>query len=615
MEEKIKNTKIIVNKEDELTDIVSGILEAESERVILTFAEESDILISPINLSVLLETADDENKLLVAQIIKNPTGVRNSSIAGLVTTDSPSGPTEELWEEAQKKKNQRLEPKTIKKEEPKEEVEPESTESGFERKINEAIQKSREEIANKRKDGPVEEDGILLSLDQDIPTENKEPEILIDELPVEDVKKEKVTNIKNPKPKFNPFKNFDIKKLWPFKKGETSSNTSKFKKLLPIIIISLVLVAIISVVIYIQTVPFVKVAIYVEAKEVSIEETFTGDSNITEIDFETLKIPIKTDSVEKDRSSSIKATGKAYKGDKATGKVNLTFVKASCVEVSPINLNSGHVVTTSGKSYSLDSAVSINCNGVPVEASVRAVELGSEYNIESNQFFTVQGYQSTELFGLNGSAFTGGSKQEYTVLAQRDIDSGTDSLKETAIEEARGELEEKGENWEVIGDSVKCDIVKDSVKTSVAVGAAAGDVDLSVKVSCSATYYFVDGLDEGITTLLTEEAVTQNLFDSEDNLELTLSDTIEKTLSIIENTKDSIKIKLIAKGNVMPNVNKEAIANELKGDKWDEGLEYIKSLSFSDKESTASFYPKNFLAKYPFFPKRQGGIIVEIQDL
>lgn len=617
MEEKTKNTKIIVNREDELTDIVSAIIEANDERIILTFAEESDILISPVNLSVLLETADEEEKLLLAQIIKNPTGIRNSTVAGLVTTDSPNAPSEELWEEALKKRTERLEPKPIKKSVQEEEKtkEPEIKESVFEKKINEAIQRSREEIKNKKTDNNVEQDGVFLSLDKDLPVE-KEPEIIVEDENIPNVEPTPAVIVK---PKgISPFsfiKNFDFKKLWPFKKDAEMDNKSKIRKLIPIIILSLVAVAAISIVIYTQTVPFVKVAIYVESKEVSIEKIFTGDSEITAIDFTQLKIPIKTDSVEKDRSSSIKATGKAYKGDKATGKVNLTFVKSSCAGVSPVNLNSGHVISTSGKSYSIDSAASINCNGVPVEVNTHAVELGSEYNIEGNQFFTVQGYQSTEVFGLNSNAFSGGSKQEYTVLAQRDVDGGVESLKETAIEEAETELQEKGDGWEIINDSVVCDTVKDSIKTSVAVGSSAGDVDLDVKVSCSATYYLVEGFDEGITTLLTETAVSENLFESDNNLALTLSNTIEKTISIVENKKGSTKIKLLAKGNVMPNINKEEIANELKGDKWSVGLEYIKSLKFSDKDSSASFYPKNFLAKYPYFPRRHGGIIVEIYDL
>ena len=81
MEESNKITKIVVNSEDELTDIVSGIQNAKTEKIILTFAEESDILISPINLAVIKETADEIEKVLVCQIIKNPTGLRNSKMA------------------------------------------------------------------------------------------------------------------------------------------------------------------------------------------------------------------------------------------------------------------------------------------------------------------------------------------------------------------------------------------------------------------------------------------------------------------------------------------------------------------------------------------------------
>ena len=111
MDEIKKNTKLVIGRDDELTDVVTGILEAETERVILTFADESDLLISPINLSVLQETADEAEKVLVAQIIKNPTGLRNSSIAGLTTTDSPNNPTEEMWVEAEEKKIAILTPK------------------------------------------------------------------------------------------------------------------------------------------------------------------------------------------------------------------------------------------------------------------------------------------------------------------------------------------------------------------------------------------------------------------------------------------------------------------------------------------------------------------------
>ena len=117
-----KITKIVVGKDDELTDIVAGIVGSTNERVLLTFAEESDLLISAINLSVLLETADENDKLMIAQIIKNPTGVRNANTAGITTIETTTLPEEEVWIKEVERKAERLAPKTEEKVEKKDEI-------------------------------------------------------------------------------------------------------------------------------------------------------------------------------------------------------------------------------------------------------------------------------------------------------------------------------------------------------------------------------------------------------------------------------------------------------------------------------------------------------------
>jgi len=610
MDETKKNTKLVIGKEDELTDIVTGILEADTERVILTFAEESDLLISPINLSVLLETADESEKVLIAQIIKNPTGLRNSSIAGLTNTDSPNNPTEEMWSEAEEKKVARLSPKP--KERPlekKEEIIEEKGASTFEKKINDAIQRSRDGIATKAVEKNIQQEGVFLSLDEDLPTGEPDKiddiEIKFEDFPQEDIPQKPILK------KGFRFPTVNLKTLWPFKKSDGTPTPTGIKKYIPIGILSLVLVTILVGIIYLQTGPFVKVAVYVESKEVSIEKLFVGDENIQQIDFDNLKIPIKIESVEKDRSSTIKATGKAYTGEKATGKVQLVG-GPSCTEA--IALPAGQILLSSGKAFTMDTATSVPCPGI-AEASVHAREFGTEFNIESNSNFLAQGHLSTQLFGYNPNAFTGGTKQEYTVLSQSDVDSGTESLKSEAELEAENELRDASNEWSIIEDSIKSEVVKDSTKTSVAVGAAGSDVDLSLKIKSSATYYLTEGFDEGISTLLTKEAQEKSLFESDSDLELGLNDSIEKTISVAEDSKKGVKIKLVAKGDVSPKVNKEEIINTLKEMKWEEGLEYLQTLHFSEKRISASFFPKNILSKYPYFPKRQGGIIVEIYNM
>lgn len=599
MEDNRKITKIVIGKEDELTDIVTGILDSQNERILVTFAEESDLLISPINLKVILETADERDKSIIAQIIKNPTGIRNAQLAGLTTIDNPSYPTEEMWEKEMLDRARRYNPlgkRVEKKEEVTETKEVVEPKNEFKDRINSALEKSRN---NQEK-----EDDILITFDEDIEPLGSE------EIPEDEQVNTKVHTkpIAQTGPILEKLKSILQKIKYP----------TKLKRLIPLLTISVFVLSLLVAFIYYNTVPFVKIRIYVEAKEVSIERTFQGDENIKSVDFENSKIPIKQEIVEKSRSTTITATGTAYRGEKAKGKVNIAYVKVGgCTGVSALNLQAGHVIvsSSSGQSFKLDAATTVDCNNIS-EAAVTAIEVGEEYNLSSGQHFTVQGFSSNEVYAMNSSgAFTGGSKEQYTVLSQADVNSGVEDLRKIAVEEGEQELKEKNGGWEVIVDSITSELVKSETKTDVNVGAEAKDVNLSIKTKSTATYFLKDGFDEGIANLLTTEAQQKNLFESDKNLELALGDDIEKTITVIESNKNGIKIKLVAKGSVKPKVDKENIVRELKEMSWEEGQEFLKKQVFSAKETEIVFQPQNFPTKLLHFPKRQGGILIEIKEV
>ena len=356
-----------------------------------------------------------------------------------------------------------------------------------------------------------------------------------------------------------------------------------------------------------------KVRIFVQAQDVTIEKTFVGDTNIKEIDFQNYKIPVKTESVEESRSTTVTATGKAYKGDKATGNVTLTHPgpTESCTKLS---LSAGQVVISSdGKTYSLDNATDLECNSY-VTIAVHATDIGEEYNTSST-YFTVQNYSSSEAFGYRSGTFSGGSKTEYTVLSLSDVNTAADSLKTTTTEEAEQKLKAKEGEWTMIADSLKSEVKADSIKTDIAVGAAATQANLSLTVTSSGTFYYNQGFDEGIAQLLTAEAQSKNLFDSTDNLELTLGDNIEKELTVVQSTADSISIKLVAKGSVQPKIDKVQIANTLKTMSWKDGSAYLDSIKYSDKNTLYEFNPVNFPKFLYHFPSRQGGIMIDVVDI
>ncbi|MBU1119920.1 hypothetical protein KKA50_01850 [Patescibacteria group bacterium] len=624
MEENEKITKIVVGREDELTDVVSGILNAKTDRIILTFAEESDILISSINLSVIKETVEEEGKVLVCQIIKNPTGQRNSKIAGITTIDTPNNPTEDVWEKAQTPEPvvkepvvEKTEAKSTEKPIPSENSNPKS--SSFETRINEAILKSRTDIEKKKDVKTIHQDGIIISVGEDLPS--KEDEISESEAKpnLSNIDFKDVLKTEQPHKERKPFFSF-LKFLKPKLKSTPSTSVStqtpfvrKFKKLLPLLLVSVVFITALVLVVYLNTVPFVKVRIFVKAQEVSIERTFTGDANIKEIDFEALKIPIKTESVEEARSTSITATGRAFKGDKSAGAVTLTHPNPSGT-CTALSLPAGQVVISAdGKTYSLDSAISLECDSF-LTTPVHATDIGEEYNTPSS-YFTVQNYSSTEVFGYRSGTFTGGSKTEYTVLSLSDVNTASDELKTSSISEAEKALQEKQGEWTLITDSVKSEIKKDSLKTDVAIGAEATQANLSLTVTSSGTYYYNNGFDAGVATLLTTEAQTKNLFQTDQNLDLTLGEDIQKDVSVVQKTDNSVLIKLIASGSVQPKVDKTEIVNTLKGKKWKEGATYLDGLKYSDKATLYEFNPVNFPQSLYYFPKRQGGILVEIVDI
>lgn len=628
MDEDKKITKIVISKEDELTDIVSAILDSQNERIVLTFAEETDLLISPINLKVLLETADENEKLLVAQIIKNPTGQRNAALANMSTIDTSQFPEEEVWEKEEENRMKRLNPpkKVAKREEPKKEDLPkEEGSSDFQKRVNDAIEKNKQ---NRNLKNP--EDDLLITLDQDLPTGQEEEMrfVRLDEDPTtqeladlskvdfKDKTKNPITGEKKTKVKGNidfskSFKSFFTGIGTFFKKIPIPN---KLKKLAPIIAISTIALALLVGLIFFNTGVVAKVKIYVEAKEVEIEQNFEGDENIKEIDFEEFKIPVKAETVEKARSTNVSATGKAFRGEKATGSVNITYICEDPEGTEAPTVPAGTAIQVGGLNYVLDSAVNLTCN-LAVQSSVTAVEVGEEYNISAGKFITLQGYSSSQVIVSNSAAFTGGSKEEYTVLSKADVDGAVESLKKLAIEEGERELKDLTGNWKIIEDSITSKVIPDSIDTEVAIGAEADTVNVSIKTESKASYFLSNGFDEGIANLLTEKAKEENLFETEGGWDLELDEQVEKEISVVESNAEGITIKLTAKGVVKPKVNKEKIVEDLKGKNWEEGNKYIQSLSFSKKEPLVDFVPEWFPEWLKSFPSRQGGIIIEVAEV
>jgi len=601
MAEKITTSKIIVESSHELTDLVRDIHRSKADRIVLTFTEHTDILISPINLKVLLEAAQREEKLLIAQIIQNPTGIRNAKLAGIKTVDTPSNPTDYDWEDAkemvQLKKREKFERKKLLETSAIVEDQKEVFEEKVEQKIEE---KQTTQYEDKR---GIKTRSDFIAIDKDIPGER--PSVV------------PTTTQNTPLLPKAPFKSISMKKIGKLNLLEKFKglNKKKFLKISLFIFLPLLLLSVLGFFLYNQFGTFVKVKIFVESKPVEVESVLVGDEGIEELDFESLKIPIKKEEETKSLSDTITATGKAYKGEKATGKI-VIYYNGTCGEETPkISLSAGQDLIANSKTYKLVSAVEFECVQVSVsDVSIIAENIGEEYNLTSGQSFAIVGQPET-LFAKNTVEIKGGTKEEYTVLSQLDIDNAVEALSTTAIEEVKSALRETSSGWEIIEDTILSEVDKSSIKTDKKVGEEATSVNLDLTIKGTATYYQTKGLAEKLTTLLREKAEEENLFESEKDLELVLGDEINKEITIEESTKDLVKIKIVASANIKPKIDKDQLTDELKGMSWEEGREYVDSLKYAQREAEVTFNPMNYPAFLKRFPERRGGILISIVEL
>lgn len=632
MDEKIE--KIVVKSDDELIDVVRQISNTEAKKILISFVESSEILISSINLKVLLDSADEKEALIILQILGNPPGVRNAKLAEIPLVETPGLPSEEIWEEVRIAFKERSEKNSKSKKILPQDYKSENITS-FEERINSVLTKNKEErVGGKEKEGSEgTQEGIVI--DKDI-TDKKGPPEDFDSGEGEDLTKVDFKNVPNPikstkkSPRFisrigDIFKNLKKKRSPSTKdvKGDTVSNPKgrlkkRLLRILPKVFISVVVVLLLFLYLYYTFAPFVNVTIFIESKPVEVEKVFDGNENIKEIDFENNQIPIKTEMVTKSVSDTVTATGTAFRGDKATGNVTISYINPEgCSDADePITLTEGQKITErDGQGFLLTGSVTITCNNYSV-VGVEAVEVGEEYNVASGKYFSVEGYNSTNVYGVNSGAFTGGSKEEYTVLSQKDVNDKVKELTDIATEEAERELEDIGNGWELIESTIESDVKEGSIDTAVAVGSETDSSDVSLEVESSATYYYTSGVDEGLNDLLTEAALNQNLFESSEGLNLTLKGDIEKELKVNDDDGD-IQITLVASSAVEPSVDKSNLLNSLSGMSWEDGIDYLNGLTFTaDRAPVLDFNPDSFFPpKLRYFPSRQGRIQLTVKEV
>ncbi len=361
--------------------------------------------------------------------------------------------------------------------------------------------------------------------------------------------------------------------------------------------------------------PEVVVSLKVESIALDYSGDITAQKNVDKTEVATLTIPARSETVEKTGSDSTATTGSAVRGEKASGTV-MFFNKTG----EAIAIPSGTLISNGGLNFVVQGDVSVpacadppDCIGMgSASKDVIAEAVGEEYNLASGTIFTIQGRDGAVLFGKNLSAFTGGTKTNYQVVSQTDIDGVAEKLKTQLYDQAKLSLQEKlkGTKWVMVESSIKNEL-NGEVTSDAPAGAEKTSVNVDVKTKSTALYYDGKALSSLIDELLLDD------LDSDEAEQIEISDNIEKKVTVKSASVDEGMIVLTVEvsGYAMPRLDQEKVEKDLYGKPWAEGLADLKKLDYVSGDPEVEFYPEWFPSFAKRMPGRDGRITVNVENV
>ncbi len=180
--------------------------------------------------------------------------------------------------------------------------------------------------------------------------------------------------------------------------------------------------------------PAVSINLVFQENQVRVNETVTASPDVDKVDLDNLKIPANVISKAANTSQDGTSTGKANKGDKAQGVVDI-FNNTD----NDVTFKAGNKITNiaTGLNYELLTDVTVKKNLSATDIGIRAETFGENYNIINQQkTFKLPNFPSTDVSGRNFRDITGGTTKEVVVASKEDIDS----LKASAEEALKTQL-------------------------------------------------------------------------------------------------------------------------------------------------------------------------------
>lgn len=316
--------------------------------------------------------------------------------------------------------------------------------------------------------------------------------------------------------------------------------------------------------------------------------------NSSDITFDTLEKTVKL-------IDTKSTTGKKEIGEKAHGSVTVhnfddnekTFSKGTSLE-------------TSGLKFSLDqdvkiaSASVVTINGGVVKqpgkakVNVTADQIGPQGNVSSGKQFKIGDFPTSLYFGLNDSAFAGGSKKEIKTAAKKDLEDLRKSIEAQAKKQKIDLSEDKKSTDSRILNQLTEVVITDE-KFDKEVGEEAYAIKLEAKVKIKVYTYKDKALSDVVVKNLAADS--EKGFElKKDKLSYSIKDAVKKA--------GEITIRVDAVGNSIKDIASSEVITIVKGKNRD-NIEKLMKDKYEIQGFQLEIEPnipilKNYL---PFFAK------------
>lgn len=428
MEEKAKKAVIYIDVEDEITDVVNKIKEAQEKIIALVPPKGIGILRSAVNLRILERTSKKAGKQIVL-ISGNSALVSMAGAASIPVAKTLQSKPEIPEIDAL-------------------EIDGEDIIDGEKLPVAEFAKKAEDDEAEMLSN---------LDIDDNKTFSNKEP------VAAKNAKNKAAKGFKIPD--FNAFR----KKIFLFG--------------------GLGVVLLIFLVWAIFFAPAAKVVISAKTSNLNLSETVKLVANNASVDAEKGILPVSTQTLDKNSELAFDATGTKEEGEAASGTLTLSqrteskpvVVKAgTAFSAGGCNFVTTETATISGADFS---------NGVVTQAgtatvAIRATQIGEQCNLAAQAYTS-----SVDGVSARGGQTSGGTKTVKKVVSQADANSAQEKLSTAQdLEAIRTELTGKfGNDYYILKDSFKAE--PSDVKFSPAVNAEAPDG--KAKASATVKYSLV----------------------------------------------------------------------------------------------------------------------------